>query len=134
VLGEWIEAQCAGDAIAIDGKTLRGARRDGGKSVHLLSALLQKEKVVIAQKEVDSKSNEICSAKPLLESVNLEGRVVTADVHAQSELAKYVVGRGADYVFIVKGNQHRLLDDIKGIEDNDFSPLPPRGGKGSRPD
>jgi len=135
VLGEWLEAQCAGDAIALDGKTLRGARRDDGKRVHLLSALLQKEKVVIAQKEVSSKSNEISSAKPLLESVNLEGRVVTADaMHAQTDLAKYIVGRGADYVFIVKRNQRRLLEDIKGIEDDDFSPLTPRVGKGSRPD
>lgn len=90
--------------MAVDGKTLRGSSGADGKPVHLVSAFLQHEKIVIGQRQVDKKSNEITAFKPLLEPLDLEGRVVTADaMHTQVEHARFIVkDKKADYVFPVK--------------------------------
>ncbi len=44
--------------IAVDGKTLRGARLPEGRQVHLLSALDTSTGIVLAQVTVNAKSNE----------------------------------------------------------------------------
>jgi Druantia protein DruA/DDE_Tnp_1-associated/Transposase DDE domain len=107
-----------GCAIAIDGKTVRGSHNGSQKAIHLLSAVIHKEGVVIAQEEVDEKTNEIKHVRPLFENINIEGSVVTADaLHTQKELANYVVEeKKADYLFTVKDNQPTLLADIKYID------------------
>jgi len=122
--GEWLSRQCTGDAIAMDGKTLRGSRGANGKPVHLFAALVHKEGAVIAQRAVDQKSNEITAVRPLLEPLDLRGKVVTADaMHAQREHAKFLVEeKSADYVFTVKGNQENLLREIQDLGPEDFSP------------
>ncbi len=98
-------------AIAVDGKTLRGAKTDGAAAVHLLSAMTHAEGATVAQRDVDQKTNEITGFRPLLESLDLDGVVVTADaMHAQREHARYLVGRGAHYVFGLKGNQPSLAE------------------------
>ena len=63
-VSEWLGRLASGNAIGIDGKTLRGARRDDGTKVHLLSAFIHQQGITIAQKEVPAKSNEIPSAIP----------------------------------------------------------------------
>lgn len=78
--------------IVIDGKTLRGARRQDDTQVHLLSALLAHEGITVAQREVPSKTNEIPELRARIASLNLEGGVVTADaLHTQQETASYIV-------------------------------------------
>ncbi len=78
--GDWMLATAGpDDAVAVDGKTLRGATRENGTQVHLLSAFLQGQGVTVAQREVGEKTNEIPEIKPLLEPLDLTGRVVTAD-------------------------------------------------------
>lgn len=124
LVGAWLQNQPTGEAIAIDGKTLKGAVGSDGKPVHLLTAFLHKEGAVIAQKQVDNKSNEITALKPLLEPLDIQGKVVAMDaLHTQRETARYLKEKKqADYVLIVKGNQSGLLQDIQAIEDSDFSP------------
>jgi hypothetical protein len=123
-IGMWLANQGKGDALAVDGKTLRGSRGADGKAVHLMSALLHQEGVVVSQKAVNCKSNEITAMKPLLEPLELAGKVITADaMHAQVEHARYIVEeKQADYLFTVKANQPGLLDDIQNLEDADFFP------------
>src|SRR5262249_12560188 len=65
-------------AVAVDGKSLRGAIRADGRCVHLLSAL-RSDGIVLAQREVDAKSNEITAFRPLLDPLDLTGAVVTFD-------------------------------------------------------
>lgn len=79
IIGQWLQSQSQDRAVAVDGKTLRGSSGADGKPVHLVSAFLQHEKIVIGQRQVDKKSNEITAFKPLLEPLDLEGRIVTAD-------------------------------------------------------
>ena len=70
--------------IAVDGKTLRGARLPEGRQVHLLSALDTGTGIVLAQVTIDAKSNEIPAFTPLLDAVekilgSLTGVVFVAD-------------------------------------------------------
>jgi hypothetical protein len=123
-LGAWLSRQTQGTAIALDGKTLRGSKSDDSKAVHLVSALLHEEGVVVAQQAVSEKSNEITAVKPLLEPLDLEGKVVTGDaMHAQRDHARYIVEeKKGDYLFTVKANQPGLLRDIEDLSPEDFFP------------
>jgi len=123
-VSDWLRQLSSGDAICIDGKTLRGARREDGTKVHLLSAVIQREGITVAQKEVASKSNEIPTAIPLLEPLELKGKVVTADaMHTHKDLACFLVQeKQADYLFTVKDNQPTLKEDIAYLGLNEAFP------------
>ncbi|MDQ2781943.1 MAG: ISAs1 family transposase [Actinomycetota bacterium] len=99
-------------AIAVDGKTLRGARLDERRAVHLLSAMTHRQGATVAQRNVDTKTNEITGFAPLLRPLDLTGTVVTADpLHAQRAHAKFLVeDKGAHYVFGLKDNQPLLRE------------------------
>jgi len=94
-VGAWLAAQVtagrvADEAVAVDGKSLRGAKQPDGRPVHLFSALVHKESVVIAQRQVCHKTNEITELRPLLEKLDLAGAVVTADaLHTQRDHAEF---------------------------------------------
>lgn len=101
-------------ALAIDGKTLRGSRKQGAPGTHLLSALSHRLGLTVAQVAVDDKTNEITAILEVLHGLVLEGRVITMDaMHTQRETAKEIVDGGGDYVMIVKENQPRLFEEIQ---------------------
>jgi predicted transposase YbfD/YdcC len=114
----------------VDGKTLRGAARGGGRKIHLLAALEHPTGLVLAQLDVGEKTNEITRFQPLLETVaDLAGVVVTADaLHTQREHAAYLLGRQAHYIVIVKRNTRKLRKQLKSLPWKD-TPLqgPTRG-------
>jgi hypothetical protein len=121
----WLSSLFPADAVAFDGKVLKGARNEDGSQLHLLSAIIHKQGITIAQKQVASKSNEIPAARPLLEPLNLKGTVVTGDaLHTQKDLARFLVEeKQADYCFTVKDNQPTLKQDIETLALNKgFSP------------
>lgn len=103
--------------IAIDGKTLRGARSSATTAPHLLAALDHATGVVLGQHAVAAKSNEIPAARDLLagfDAADLHGSVITADaMHTQDDTARAIVAAGADYVFTVKANRPTLLAALK---------------------
>jgi hypothetical protein len=109
-------------ALAVDGKTLRGAVDADGRRVHLLAALHQQQGTVLAQRRVDGKTNEITGFRPLLDEVDLAGRVVTADaLHCQRAHARYLVAeRHADYLFVAKENQPGLVAAISQLPEQAF--------------
>jgi len=113
-------------AVAVDGKALRGAVGEDGRPAHLFAAMVHHEAVVIAQREVDHKHNEITEFRPLLDPLDLDGAVVTADaLHAQRDHARFLVeDKAADYVFTVKGNQPSLLDGLERLYYDSFPPSP----------
>jgi predicted transposase YbfD/YdcC len=104
-------------AIAVDGKSLAGTfARTGGAGVHLLAALEHQAGTVLAQRQVQVKTSEVAWFAPLLDGVDLDGRVVTADaLHTTRANARYLAGRGAHYVFTVKNNQHRLYAQLDAL-------------------
>jgi predicted transposase YbfD/YdcC len=105
--------------IAVDGKTMRGARRRDGSQVHLLSALDTSTGIVLAQITVAAKSNEIPAFTPLLDAVeavlgSLDGVVFVADaLHTQTSHATEIAARGADLLIPVKGNQPTVFAQLK---------------------
>lgn len=123
-LGAWAEALLGAapgpaeveDALAIDGKTLRGSQKQGAPGAHLLSALAHRVGLTLAQQAVDDKTNEIPVALALLHHIVLEGRIVTRDaLLTQRHLAQHIVAARGDYGMVVKENQPQLLDDIQTV-------------------
>jgi hypothetical protein len=125
-IGRWLLPHCrvAGQGVSVDGKTLRGAHDVGQTPPHLLSAILHQEGIVLAQRAVGEKTNEIPELPRLLAPLSIEGAVVTADaLHAQKETARYVVEvKKADYLFTVKDNQPTLKQDIVDLHLQAFPP------------
>jgi predicted transposase YbfD/YdcC len=107
--------------MAVDGKTLRGARTSQDLAPHLLACLDHGSGVVCAQIAVDGKTNEITMFAGLLDQItDLHGAVITADaLHAQREHATYLHKRGAHYLFTVKGNQPGLHRQLRSLPWND---------------
>src|SRR5215472_5904225 len=77
--------------------------------------MLHEEKAIIAQHRIPDETTETTQVKALLENVNLDGAVVTADaVNAQRDTADYIAGpeedggRASDYLLFIKGNQPKL--------------------------
>jgi predicted transposase YbfD/YdcC len=105
--------------VAIDGKTVRGARTADKAAPHLVAALEQRTGVVLGQSKVDDKSNEIPALRDLLatfDPADLRGSVITADaMHTQADTARTVLAAGAHYVFTVKANKAALLARLKAL-------------------
>jgi predicted transposase YbfD/YdcC len=102
--------------IAIDGKTVRGARTRDRAAPHLIAALDHTTGVALGQLAVEAKSNEIPAVRTLLESFDLTGAVVTVDaMHTQTDTARLIGDAGGDYVFTVKGNQPILYAACKAL-------------------
>jgi predicted transposase YbfD/YdcC len=119
VLGAWLwtRAVRAGGrlVIAIDGKTVRGAKNKDGKAPHLVAALAHGIGAVLGQVAVDAKSNEIPAARELLKAfASLAGVVITIDaLHTQHDTAQVILERQADYVMTVKANMPTLYRQLK---------------------
>lgn len=117
-IGKWLaeRERAAGQAdrprpsLAVDGKTVRGARRSDATQVHLLAAMTATG-MVTAQREVDGKTNEITVFQPLLAPLDLHGTVVTFDaLHSQAAHARFLVeDNHAPHIALIKGNQPTLL-------------------------
>ena len=104
------------DVVAIDGKTLRRSYQEGGAKapIHLISAFSSRQRLVLGQRKVADKSNEITAIPQLLDLLTVKGAIVTIDaMGCQKEIAKKIVEKGADYVLALKGNQGTLSDDVE---------------------
>ncbi|WP_438293323.1 ISAs1 family transposase [Streptomyces sp. HUAS TT7] len=101
------------EAVAVDGKTLRGTQTGDGQP-HLMAALDHDSGIVLGQVDVDGKTNEITQFQPLLDPLDLAGKVFTADaLHTQRAHARYLVEvKEADYVLTVKQNQPTLFGQL----------------------
>lgn len=111
---EWVAANFQVEreqVIAIDGKTVRGA---GLRALHLVSAWAHHSGIVLGQRKVDEKSNEITAIPQLLDDLYLAGAIVTLDaMGTQTAIAQKIRDKQADYVLALKGNQGQLHADIQ---------------------
>jgi DDE_Tnp_1-associated len=101
-------------AVAVDGKTLRGARGAGagGRPVHLLAAMDHASRAVLTQRQVGGAPEEVPAFARLLAPLDLAGVVVTTDaLQTHHDAAEFLVtSKQAHYLFTVKANQPVLLD------------------------
>ena len=103
------------EVISIDGKSMRGTREYGSKSiVHMVSAWACENHIVLGQLKVDEKSNEITAIPKLLELLVIKGCIVTIDaMGCQKEIVSAIAEKEADYLIAVKGNQDNLQEQIQ---------------------
>ena len=124
-------------ALALDGKTLRGSKDGEAPGVHLLTAFVPAAATVIAQLRVDAKTNEHKAALRLLGFLPVRDKVVTADaMFTHRDFAQAVRDQGGDYLLIAKDKQATLQEQITSAfnDEADFSPLPTSAEAGSGAD
>jgi predicted transposase YbfD/YdcC len=125
--GVWSEKRFFGKQVllAIDGKVLRGTLDDEQEGVCLLAAYLPAEGLVLMEVEVAGKGQEIGAAPKVLKSIDLRDKVVMGDaLHTQREVSIQIVEAGGDYVWLAKGNQPQIEDDIRLWFEPDPTPMP----------
>ena len=114
IVGRWMVAQevSALEALAVDGKVVRGSGRGEAKALQLLSAVSHRLHLTVAQEPIEEKSNEIPALQPLLRKLPATGSLITADaMHCQQKSARFVTQElGGDYIFGLKGNQSGILE------------------------
>jgi predicted transposase YbfD/YdcC len=107
-----------GRLVAIDGKALRHSfdTARGKSAIHLVSAWASENHLLLGQRAVDDKSNEITAIPALLELLDVQGALVTIDaMGCQKRIAERVVAGGGDYVLAVKENQPTLYADVQRV-------------------
>jgi predicted transposase YbfD/YdcC len=101
---------------AMDGKTLRGTlghESEGQPPVHLLALYECQSGIVLTQRAVKSKENEISAAAALVHPALVKGRIISSDaMHTQKKWCACVQGYGGYYLTIVKKNQPQMYEDL----------------------
>jgi len=113
-----------GEVVSIDGKTLRRSYDtfSGKKAIHMVSAWASQNRMVLGQIKTEEKSNEITAIPKLLDTLILNGCIVTIDaMGCQTKIAEKIIANGADYVLALKGNQGEFHEDVK----HQFEFIPP---------
>lgn len=116
VLGSWVQATTAApvdEPLALDGKTVRGARSGEQTAPHLLAFVTHRSQETFWQVRVDEKTNEIPVAQAVLPALPIKHRVCTADaLHTQTDFMRVIHAQQAETVLTVKGNQPILYTDL----------------------
>jgi len=116
---KWVETlvtKMGGEIIPIDGKTIRGSydRSNGKSALHVISAWASEQRLVLAQMKVEDKSNEITAIPALLELLDITDAIITIDaIGTQTEIAKQIIHKKADYVLALKANHPTLYSQVK---------------------
>lgn len=115
---KWVETlatKMGGEIIPIDGKTIGGSydRSNGKSALHVISAWASEQRLVLAQMKVEDKSNEITALSALLELLDITGAIITIDaIGTQTEIAKQIIDKKADYVLALKANHPTLYSQV----------------------
>ena len=115
----WVQSWARGvarEVVAVDGKTVRrsGSRRHNHGPLHVVSAWASEQGLALGQRAVDGKSNEIAAIPELLETLHLEGCIVTVDaMGCQKDIAAQIRAKGADYLLVLKANHGRAFGSVR---------------------
>lgn len=104
-----------GEQIAIDGKSLRHSYDNNSeqKAIVIVSALAKESGLVLAQRKVSKKSNEITAIPELLKVLELSGAIVTIDaMGCQTKIVSQIANQKADYLITLKKNQSGLYKRV----------------------
>ena len=102
------------EAIASDGKTLRGAKQHGAPGPHVLSVVGHRLGLPLRQQAVDDNTNEMKAVETVLQQIGLRGRLLTMEaLLTQRHVAQTIVEGGGDYVMIVKDTQRQLQAEVE---------------------
>ena len=111
------------EAVALDGKTLRGTLRPHKRAIQLLSLFSHRTRLTLGQTLVPEETNEPTAATQWLQSLVLHGKVLTVDaVYCQRDFCQQTLDSGGHYLATVKDNQPTLKADIAAEFQAAFSP------------
>jgi predicted transposase YbfD/YdcC len=115
--------------VSMDGKMARGTiDLEASDGLYLLAAYLPGEGVTLAQVAIESKQNEISAAPHLLTCINLRNKVVIGDaLHTQRQISIQIGTANGNFLWVVKGNQPQLLQDLHDWFDTAIPLLPGMG-------
>ena len=104
----------SGDAIAFDGKTIRATAKGNREKLHIMTAYMTQTGVVLGQKAVNEKTNEIPVMQEMLKHISVKNKIITADaMHCQKATAAQAIKGEGGYIFGLKGNQEILNDETR---------------------
>lgn len=106
----------AGEVVAIDGKSLKGAFKKAGSTtpLHLLHAWAVGQNLLLGQQRVDGAPGEIAAIPELLKRLKIEGATVTTDANGCTKSVTAAIREAkADYVLALKGNRGPLHATVK---------------------
>ena len=102
-----------GDVIAFDGKTICATAKGNREKLHIITAYLTQNGVILGQESVGEKTNEIPVMQDMLKYINVSGKVATADaMHCQKDTAALIIKGGGDYILGLKGNQATFHKEV----------------------
>lgn len=105
--------------VAIDGKTSRRSGKVDATALHMVSAFAAGAGLVMGQTATAAKSNEITAIPALLQTLALDGCIVTIDaMGTQVDIAQTIRDRRADYVLSVKDNHPTLAESLRDFYDS----------------
>ena len=103
------------EIICIDGKAERGTIQENGRCPDIVSAYSFNTGIVLATEACQEKSNEIKAVPILLDKIDVEGKIITADAMSmQKDIIEIIRKKGGDFLVELKANQPSLR---YGIED-----------------
>src|SRR5271157_17841 len=111
--------------VAIDGKVLRGTLDEAQNGVYLLAAYLPREGLVLMEVAVKGKGSELEAAPEVLKSIDLREKVVMGDaLHTHRQASIQIVEGGGEYIWLAKGNQPQMEENIRLWFEPDVQPIP----------
>ena len=105
-----------GEVVAIDGKSLKHSynKKTGNRAISMVSAWATSNKLVLGQRKVDSKSNEITAIPELIKMLDIAGCIVTIDaIGCQKEIVNLISQKQGDYIIALKKNQKNLYENVE---------------------
>lgn len=107
----------AGQVVALDGKSLRGAVNAAKRTqpLHLVTAWAAEQRLVLGLKQAPQRS-EVSAAREIIAMLDLTATTVTADaLHGNRKTAAAIRARGGDYALAIKGNRGPLHADMQAL-------------------
>jgi predicted transposase YbfD/YdcC len=117
----WVQAVhtlTAGQVVAIDGKCLRGTQDSylGKQAIYMVSAWATADHLVLGQRKVDAKSNEITAVPELLALLDIHGCIVSVDaLNCQKQTAAQIIAQDGDYLLALKDNHPHMYEDVRNL-------------------
>ena len=108
--------QTGAQVIPIDGKCVKGSydRNKKQSALHVVSAWASSHRLMLGQVKVENKTNEIKAIPALLELLEITGCIITIDaMGTQTEIARQIIAKGADYILSLKANHPTLCAQVK---------------------
>lgn len=121
----------AGEVIAIDGKSVRGAIDKAGSTtpMHLVHVWATEQRLLLSQRAVSGAYAEVSAALEMLQFLDVEGATITLDANGcTAKMTTAIREKKAHYVLALKANrgaQYRFaVDQFAALEKRRYAGVP----------